>query len=88
MLRYVQHGETTKQLELTICKGNGLFLIGRNCLEEIKLNWLEIACGHCIVKSSQSKLEKTLGKYKGVFDTGLGHCNEVKAKLYVKETGP
>ena len=26
----VQHGETTKQLELIVCKGNGLSLLGRN----------------------------------------------------------
>ena len=34
----VQAGETIKQLELIVCKGNGFSLLGRNWLEEIKLN--------------------------------------------------
>ena len=34
----VQTGETIKQLELIVCKGNGLSLLGRNWLEEMKLN--------------------------------------------------
>ena len=80
----VQDGETIKQLELIICKGNGLSLLGRNWLEEIKLNWPEIAYAHG-VKTNQSKLDKILDKYKKVFTAELGHCKGVKAKLYVKE---
>ena len=76
----VQDGKTTKQLKLIVCKGNGLSLLGRNWLEEIRLNWPEIACTNG-VKTSQSELDK----YKDVFTAELGHCKGVKAKLYVKE---
>ena len=80
----VQHGETTKQLELIVCKGNGLSLLRRNWLEQIKLNWPEIAHAHGIVKTN-SKLDKILEKYKEVFAAELGHCKGVETKLYVKE---
>ena len=59
----VQNGKTTKQLELIVCKGNGLSLLGRNWLEEIRLNWLEIACTNG-VKTSQSELDKYLTSTK------------------------
>ena len=80
----VQDGKTTKQLELTVCKGKGLSLLGRIWLKEIRLNWPEIACANG-VKTSQSKLDKMLDKYKDVFTAELRHCKGVKAKLYVKE---
>ena len=59
-------------------------LLGRNWLEEIRLNWPEIAYTNG-VRTSQSKLDKILHKYKDVFIAELGHCKGVKAKLYVKE---
>ena len=80
----VQDGKTTKQLELIVCKGNSLSLLGRNWLEEIRLNWPEIAFTNG-VKTSQSELDKILDKYKDVFTAKLGHGKGVKAKLYVKE---
>ena len=80
----VQDGKNTKQLELIVSKGNGLSLLGRNWLEEIRLNWSEIACTNGM-KLSQSELDKILDKYKDVFTVELGHCKGVKAKLRICE---
>ena len=81
----VQVGETIKQLELIVCEGNGVSLLGRNWLEEIRLDWSAIANANGIVKSKLSKLDSVLDKFKDVFTEELGHCTGVKAKLYVKE---
>ena len=40
---HITVGGVTKQLPLVVCKGSGLSLLGRNWLEELKLNWQEIA---------------------------------------------
>ena len=58
-----------------------------NWLEEIKLNWPEIAHANG-VKTNQSKLDKILDKYKKVFTAELGHCKGVKAKLYMYNSIP
>ena len=58
----VQAGEIIKQLELIVCKGNGLSLLGRNWLEEIKLNWSQIAHANSVTKDNQPKLERILDK--------------------------
>ena len=81
----VKAGETIKQLKLIVCKGSGLSLLGRNWLEEIKLNWSQIANANGVTQGSQPKLEKILDRYRDVFTAELGHCKGVKAKLYVKE---
>ena len=82
----VKAGETIKQLELIVCKGNGLSLLGRNWLEEIKLNWSQIAHANGATKGNQPKLERILDRYRDVFTVELGHCKGVKAKLYLKKT--
>ena len=82
----VQVGETIKQLELIVCEGNGVSLLGRNWLGEIRLHWSAIANANGIVKSKLSKLDSVLDKFKDVFTEELGHCTGVKAKLYVKES--
>ena len=48
----VEAGETIKQLELIVCKENGLSLVGRNWLEEIKLNWSQITHANGITKGN------------------------------------
>ena len=81
----VQAGETIKQLDLIVCKGNGLSLLGRNWLEEMKLNWSQIAHANGVTKDNQPNLKRILDKYRDVFTAELGHCKGVKAKLYVRE---
>ena len=70
----VQAGKTIKQLELIVCKGNGLSLLGRNWLEEIKLNWSQIAHANGVTKGNQLKLDRTLDQYRDVFTAESGHC--------------
>ena len=81
----VEAGETTKQLELIVCKGNGLSLLGINSLEEIKLNWSQIAHSNSVTKGNQPKLDRISDRYRDAFTAELGYCKGVKAKLYVKE---
>ena len=81
----VQAGETIKQLELIVCKGNGLSLLGRNWLQEMKLNCSQISCTNGVTKDNQPKLERILDNYRHVFTAELGHCKGVKAKLYARE---
>ena len=81
----VKAGETIKQLKLIVCKGNGSSLLGRNWLEEIKLNWSQIAHANGVTKGNQPKLDRILDRYRDAFTAELGHCKGIKAKLYVKE---
>ena len=82
---HVTVGGVTKQLPLVVCKGNGLSLLGRNWLEELKLNWQEIARINGVTKPPADSLNKLLTEYADVFNPGLGHCKDVNAKLYLKD---
>ena len=82
---HVTVGGVTKQLPLVVCKGSGLSLLGRNWLEELKLNWQEIARINGVTKPSADSLNKLLTEYADVFNPGLGHCKDVNAKLYLKD---
>jgi len=68
-----------------VCSGNGLSLLGRNWLQEVKLNWPEIAKINGVIKCNTSAVEKLLTTYSDVFKPELGHCQGIKTKLYVKE---
>ena len=81
----VTAGGVTKQLPLVVCKGSGVSLLGRNWLQELKLNWQEIAKINGIIKEPTSELNRLLTQFDEVFKPELGHCKEVKAKLYLKE---
>ena len=81
----VTTGGVTKQLPLVVCKGRGVSLLGRNWLQELQLNWQEIAKINGIIKDSTADLNKLLKQFDNVFRPELGHCKEAKAKLYLKE---
>ena len=81
----VTAGGVAKQLPLVVCKGSGLSLLGRNWLQELKLNWYEIARINGITKHPTDSLNKLLSQYDDVFKPGLGHCKDLKAKPYLKE---
>ena len=82
---HVTAGGATKQLPLVGCKGNRLSLLDRNWLQELRLNWQEIVKINGITKSPADTLNELLTQYADVFKPGLGHCKDVKAKLYLKE---
>ena len=52
---------------------------------ELQLNWQEIAKINGIIKHSTADLNKLLKQFDHVFRPELGHCKEVKVKLYLKE---
>ena len=57
----------------------------KNWLQELRLNWQEIAKINGITKSPADTLNELLTQFADVFKPGLGHCKDVKAKLYLKE---
>ena len=76
-------------LPLIVVEGSGTPLFGRNWLEQINLNWAEIAkineVGSVTGKSNTPQgLQKLLIKYQDVFKEELGQCKGVKAHLHVK----
>ena len=80
-------GGITKQLPLVVL-GRGVRIITRQKLATgtpDQLNWQEIAKINDIIKDSTTDLNKPLKQYDKVFRPELGHCKEVKAKLYLKE---
>ena len=65
-------------LPLVVVKGNGLSLLGRNWLHQIKLNWTNI---HAV--SSKSQLDSLLEKYDSLFRLELGCLTSSTAKLFI-----
>ena len=77
--------DNTVSLPLVVIKGDGISLLGRNWLEQIKLDWHEIAKINGITKPSyQKKLDDLLKQYEEIFRDELGKCKQIKAKLHVK----
>ena len=74
---HVSAGGVTKQLPLVVCGGSGLSLLGTNWLQELKLNWQEIAKINGVAKHLPIGLEELLTQYSEVFKPGLGRCKEL-----------
>ena len=72
----VEYKEQCKKLTLTILPGNGPSLIGRNWLEEIKLDWSSVYQ----VKSDESVLTES---FPDLFRDELGKLKDTKVKIYV-----
>ena len=78
------HGKTAT-LPLVVVNGDGISLLGRNWLEEIKLNWNEVAKINGITRPPHhEKLNDLLKQYEDIFRDELGQCKQIKAKLHVK----
>ena len=81
------HGKTAT-LPLVVVKGarDGISLLGRNWLEEIKLDWNDVAKINGITRPPHhEKLDDLLKQYEDIFMDELGQCRQViKAKLHVK----
>ena len=63
-------------LPLIVVDGNGLPLLGRNWLEQLKLNWRSI-----FHVSKDDTLSDVLNRDKNVFDKGLGTTKGFKAYI-------
>eukprot|EP00731_Ephydatia_muelleri_P039008 Em1040g1a len=79
----VQYGGRRYELLLRVVKEDGPSLIGRDWLQQIKLDWSAMC--HWISPSQSDQMVKTLmRKYADVFKAELGTMKGVKAKLVLK----
>ena len=63
------------------CKGNRISLLGRNWLEDIKLDWSEVAKINGIIKAPyQERLDNLLKQYEEIFRNELGQCKHTVSK--------
>ncbi len=89
ILAEVKHGRQAKQLPLYVVKGNGPSLMGRNWLQQIKLNWQSLNMDS--VPDSkvhdtdwQKQIELLLQTHKNVFVDELGQMKTFEATLQLK----
>ena len=75
---HIQYETQEATLPLLVVPGDGPSLIGRNWLQEIKLNWSDIKIVH-----SFSSLDNVLHKHEDVFRPQLGNLKDVTAKIHV-----
>ena len=66
-----------KKLDLAVVKGSGTWLLGRNWLHHIRLDWKTIC------SFTNSSLDSLLDKYSDVYAEGLGTVKPFKVKLNV-----
>ena len=79
----VQYGGRRYELLLRVVKEDGPSLIGRDWLQQIKLDWSAMC--HWISPSQSDQMVKTLmHKYADVFKAELGTMKGIKAKLVLK----
>ena len=79
----VQYGGRRYELLLRVVKEDGPSLIGKDWLQQIKLDWSAMC--HWITPSQSDQMVKTLmHKYADVFKAELGTMKGIKAKLVLK----
>lgn len=82
----VEYEGRKKNLNALIVAGNGPNLLGRDWLEQIRLDWSTIFHMHMASEiNPPSALQSVLAKYPDVFMEGLGTLKGVKAKIYVDQ---
>ena len=82
----VEYEGKKKNLNALIVAGNGPNLLGRDWLEQIRLDWSTIFHMHMASEiNPPSALQSVLAKYPDVFMEGLGTLKGVKAKIYVDQ---
>ena len=72
----VEYAGIKKELPLLVVKGTQPCLLGRDWLNEIRINWHE-------VKFVQKDLDNLLQKHSAVFEEGLGEITGVKASIEI-----
>ena len=76
----VSYHTQTVTVELVVVKGDGPSLMGRDLLQQIRLDWHSL---HQIQSNLNSSLEALLTKHQAVFAEGLGKVKGFTAKLHV-----
>ena len=74
-----------KVLPLLILEGNGPALLGRNWLEDVKIDW-SVFFINTPISDSQSCLQETLNEFSDVFSDNPGCLKGVKVKFNVDPT--
>ena len=76
--------QSPKQLSVVVVKGNGPSLLGRNWLQDIRLDWQHIDSVVTSLRPS-IKVDTLLEKYSEVFSEELGTIKPFQEKLFLKE---
>ena len=78
----------SKPLKLIVVKGGGVNLLGRNWLNQVRIDWKSVIQRSVnkvtVDKSISSKLKTVLEKYASIFENRIGKIKGYKAKLHVK----
>ena len=77
----VKYEDQCHSLQLTVVKGSGPSLLGRDWLLKIKLNWEKLQLNY--VRPKALKLEDILNRYNVLFKDELGRVQSTQAKLHV-----
>ena len=81
---YVKYGDSEFELPLIVAEGCAPPLLGRNWLEVINPNWVEV-----LTLSSESvSINSLLDKYESVFNNNAGCLKDHKVKLHVDANSP
>ena len=76
----VSYQEKEKNLDLIVVKGTGPSLMGRDWLNEIRLDWWSL---NRLETQTSTTLQKLLEKHAEVFKEKLGRVNDALAKIHV-----
>ena len=79
----VRCGGQVEDLGLVVVEGSGPSLLGRDCLERLRLDWGEVRKLH----ASSDTLKSLLAKHVDLFRDELGTIKGVTAKLHVSAGG-
>jgi len=76
-------GQSYDMLKLYVVSGGKVALLGRDWLQNIRLNWQQICCVHSVQPRSVSELKD---RFAELFETKLGKLSGFSAKLHLKDT--
>ena len=83
----VRYFSQSKTLPVVVIKGNRASLLGRNWLQEIKMDWKSIfdpSTVHVVNQNESNDVANLLKKYGSVFESGLGCLKDFEVSLKVK----
>ena len=78
----IEQNNQSKKLQLLVVKGHGPSLLGRDWLENLKLDWTQLNRVHA---ETNLTLDEVLKRHQEVFSEQLGVMKGVKVKIVVDE---
>lgn len=79
----VELNNQKETLDLLVVNNEGPTLMGRNWLQQLKLNWKEIKSIRC--DEQNVKVKAILDKHKKVFEPGIGKLKDMRGKLTLQD---